>query len=923
MSLELKPLIGKLGAICRKALEGAAELCVNQGNFNVEIEHLLYKLLELPPDTDAQRIFRYYEVPPELLAGELNRAIEKLQRGNTRTPTLSPNILALLREAWLISSLQFGSESIRSGALILALLDQDALRGSVLESLPSLIRIPRESLRNELAGMIKGSAEEGLRATGKLARNKTESAALPQAGAEESPALARYTMDLTEQARQGKVDPGEGRDAEIRQLVDILIRRRQNNPILVGDAGVGKSAVVEGFARRIVEGEVPPALREVSLRTLDLGLLQAGAGIKGEFESRVKSLISEANASPHPVILFIEEAHALIGAGGGGGQGDAATLLKPALARGELRIVAASTWTDYKKYFEKDAALARHFQVIKVKEPDEDSAVVMLRGIVAKLEKHHNVLILNEAVRDAVRLSHRYLTGRQLPEKAVSVLDTACARVAVAQNSGPPVLEAARRRIARSKEELRLLRREQASGIGHGARIAELEADLERLQRIMARLQARWDEEADKVRRILEIRAQLGDLVEMPPFSSGNGEESKQKILNLQAELETLNTRLKALQHNDPMIPVSVDGRMVASVISAWTGIPAGKMLTDEIPLLLEIQKRMQERLIGQDHALGTIARRVHTYRAGLDDPGKPVGVFMLAGPSGVGKTETAVVLADLLFGGEKNLITVNMSEYQEAHTVSSLKGAPPGYVGHGKGGVLTEAVRRNPYSVVLLDEVEKAHPDVLEVFYQVFDKGLMEDGDGVLVDFKNTLILLTTNLGTETIVELSRGKPKPTWELLQENLRQVLLKHFQPAFLGRMVIVPYYPLGEAEIGLIVRLKLNKIAKRFAENHNAVMTYDDALARAIIARCTESESGARNIDHILTHSLLPALSVDILQRMAQERPFSSVRLMLGENGEWLYRFGEELAESLAQKTAEKQPPEEEDLDALLDWLKQG
>ncbi len=927
MSLELKPLIGKLNATCRKAFEGAAELCVNQGNYSVEIEHLLLKLLESSPNTDAQRIFRYYEIDPARLARELNQCIEQFKRGNTRTPTMSPYILALLKEAWLISSLHFGGESIRSGSIILATVDQDTLRGVLLESLPSLMRIPREALREDIRELVKGSAEDGGRATAKAApvtAGQGEGGETVSPVSADTPALDQYTINLTEEARQGKIDPIEGRDGEIRQIVDILTRRRQNNPILTGEAGVGKTAVVEGFALRIARGDVPPALRDVVLRTLDLGLLQAGAGVKGEFENRIKSVISEVKNSPQPVILFIDEAHTMIGAGGNSGQGDAANLLKPALARGELRTIAATTWSEYKKYFEKDPALTRRFQVVKVSEPDEDTAMVMLRSVVAKLEAHHKVLILEEAVRDAVRLSHRYISGRQLPDKAVGVLDTACARVSIAQNSEPPVLEATRRRISRGEEELRLLRREQATGQpNHQPRIAELETEVARLEKLRDELQARWQRELEFTRTIRDLESQLVDRLHYPPEEEEEAEANRQKIAALQARLAQFKEELENLQQNDPMIPLCVDGHVVALVISGWTGIPVGKMLTDEIPTILDIQSKMAARLVGQDFALATLSRRIQTYRANLDDPGKPVGVFLLAGPSGVGKTETALTLAELLYGGEKNLITINMSEYQEAHTVSGLKGAPPGYVGHGKGGVLTEAVRRNPYSVVLLDEVEKAHADVLELFYQVFDKGSLEDGDGVGVDFRNTLILLTTNVGTETINTLCRHGQLPEFDVLQEQVRQELLRYFKPAFLGRLVVVPYYPLGEEQIRAIVHLKLGKIAQRFQENHRAQLSYDDDLVAAILARCTEADSGARNIDHILTHTLLPALSVEILQRMAREEGFSRVHLTQGEDGDLLYQFDSAEPALLAEKAGDADTPGNMlgDLDSLLDWLK--
>jgi type VI secretion system protein VasG len=785
------------------------------------------------------------------------------------------------------------------------LIDHDTLRGILLEAVPCLSKISREFLRNDIRDLIKQSAEE-ISAQFKQDIKSSETTTKVNSN---TPSLEQFTVDLTEEARLGKIDAIEGRDNEIRQIIDILTRRRQNNPILTGDAGVGKTAVVEGFALRIAKGDVPPALRNISVRALDLGLLQAGAGVKGEFENRLKSIINEIKGSPRPIILFIDEAHTLIGAGGAAGQGDAANLLKPALARGELRTIAATTWGEYKKYFEKDPALTRRFQVVKVPEPDEETAVIMLRSVVAKLEAHHNVLILEESVREAVRLSHRYIAERQLPDKAVSVLDTACARVNLAQNSEPPVIEAARRRLELMTEELRLLNREQATGRNHQQRISEITAEIENVQKLQTNLESRWKEELALVKKIhgLEEKA---------------AKNPNSKTLH---ELEELKNNLSNLHQHDQMIPLCVDAQIVAKIISAWTGIPVGKMLTDEINIILNIKEKMAERVIGQNTALDTLSRRVQTYHASLDDPQKPVGVFLLAGPSGVGKTETAITLAELLYGGERNLITINMSEYQESYTVSSLKGAPPGYVGYGKGGVLTEAVRRNPYSVVLLDEIEKAHPDVLEVFYQVFDKGTLEDGDGVVVDFKNTLILLTTNLGTDTIMFHTRQQSVQA-DILQESLKQELLKHFKPAFLGRMVLIPYHPLGDHQIRDIVRLKLDKLGKRFLENHRARFSYDESIIDAITWRCTEVDSGARNIDHILTQSVLPTLSMEILQRMANTQHFLQVHLSCDSLGEIFYQFDSDVAingETLTPTSPSTTNPNQllGDLDSLLNWLK--
>ena len=907
MTTELKPLIARLNATCRKAFEKSAELCVTQTHYTIEIEHLLLKLIE-PSDNDVFFILKHYEISTTRLTNELTRTIERFKRGNERTPAMSPYVITLLREAWLITSLQFNGQALRSGALLLAIIDHDALRGSLIETLPTLFKIPRESLRQDLANLVEYSTEtESITVT---VESDTSGAATAVQTA--MPALDQYTINLTEAARTGKLDPITGRDAEIRQLIDILTRRRQNNPILTGHAGVGKTAIVEGLALKITQGEVPPILRQVSVRVLDLGLLQAGAGVKGEFENRFKSIINEIKAALNPVILFIDEAHTLIGAGGPSGQSDAANLLKPALARGELRTIAATTWSEYKTYFEKDKALTRRFQVIKVEEPNEDMAITMLRGIVPNLEKHHHVRVLDEAIQDAVRLSHRYISDRYLPDKAISVLDTACARVAIAQNSTPPVLEAILNRITRRQKESQLLQREQDAGTSHQHRLQHLTTELTQLEELKNQLDSRWQAELTVVKQLREIEERLTVTTQAIPADL-------EAISNLQTELAAAKQQLETLQTPEPMIPIHVDSHLVATVISGWTGIPLGKMVINEITTILNMEEKMAERLVGQDQALEMVARRIQTSRASLDDPKKPIGVFLLVGPSGVGKTETALTLADLLYGGEHHVVTINMSEYQEAHTISALRGSPPGYVGYGKGGILTEAVRRNPYSVVLLDEIEKAHPDVMELFYQVFDKGTLEDGEGAIIDFKNTLILLTSNVGTEIIM---RAPSEWDVEQLQDALRPELLRYFQAGFLGRLIVIPYYALGDAEIYEIVKLKLAKVQQRFVENHHAKFTYDDNLVTAITNRCTEVDSGARNIDHILTDTILPALAIEILKRIAQGQSFTAVHLGCDEEGNLNYEFKVDTTEdeviavdtlSLSQWS--------NDLPALLEWLK--
>ncbi|MBI9082849.1 MAG: type VI secretion system ATPase TssH [Desulfobacterales bacterium] len=876
MSIDLQALIDKLDPNCRKGVEAAAELCVAQTNYNVELEHLLLKLLEIP-DTDIRQLLRHYEIGTATLNRELTLAIERFKRGNSRTPALSPYILQLLEQAWLLSSLHYQGEQILSGAIFQALLDNDTLRGVIVESAPSLTKIPREAVKKEFTDMVR-AVERASRPDGTPPKKEAVTSPRKRPRASQTPALDQFTIDLIERARQGKIDPIYGRDTEIRQLIDILTRRRQNNPILTGEAGVGKTAVVEGFALRIAGGgDVPPALANISIRILDLALLQAGAGIRGEFEKRLKAVIDEVKRAPAPVILFIDEAHTMIGAGGMAGQGDAANLLKPVLARGELRTIAATTWSEYKKYFEKDPALVRRFQVVKVAEPDEASAVEMLRGVVANLEAHHRVTVLDEAVWDAVRLSNRYITGRQLPDKAISVLDTACARVAVGQNSTPPEIEDAVKRGQQLELEIAILGREQASGHDHSERLEELTRSLAAVHGEQEMLEKRWEEERAAVAAVLELQADL----QRSAAADAAGLE----------RLKSAKADLAGLQAETTMVPLCVDARVIARVISNWTGIPVGKMLTDEIDTVLNLKEKMAERIIGQPQALDMICRRIRTYRAGLDDPGKPVGVFLLAGPSGVGKTETALTLADLLYGGDRNLVVINMSEYQEAYTVSGLKGAPPGYVGHGKGGVLTEAVRQNPYSAVLLDEVEKAHPDVMELFYQVFDKGVLEDSEGVVVDFKNTVIMLTSNVGTDAILNACmEGEDTPDLEDLVEQVRPELLRYFKPAFLGRLVIVPYLPLNDSVIRRIVRLKLEKIQLRFAENHRVAFTYSDELVDAVADRCTEVDSGARNVDHLLTHTLLPELSSEMLRRMAAGQACTSIHGHLDDQGGLDYRF---------------------------------
>jgi type VI secretion system protein VasG len=919
MDIDIRTLLSRLNPACRHAMEQAAQLCVRQTHYNVDIEHVLIALLESDAP-DLRIVLAHFDIAPEELTAQLQKAVDQFKRGNGRTPALSPNLTPLLQEAWLLSSMLLGEQRVRSGTLVLALLEVDSLRGLLIESAPALLKIPRAALRDALPALLAESPEDsgGAVRAGTSPNSAPAARAMPtlsgptgsSAGSTSSTssigesnrkALDQYTIDLTALAREGAIDPIRGRDSEIRQLIDVLMRRRQNNPILTGEAGVGKTAVVEGFAQRIVNGDVPPALANVSVCSLDLALLQAGAGIRGEFENRLKSVIAEVKASPTPVILFIDEAHQLIGAGGNEGQGDAANMLKPALARGELRTIAATTWAEYKRYVERDPALARRFQVVKVDEPSEATAIEMLRGMVLKLQAHHGVEILDEAVRDAVKLSHRYISGRQLPDKAISVLDTACARVATGQSGVPEELEALTRAIETSENHLRILRHEHATGTERHDAIAARERQLSDDRARYARLSEKLATEKRAVAEILAWRRKIaqhldnGTLASTADAKADAGATTAEAQdaddeASLSANLARLEKGLEAVQNDEPLVPVCVDSNVVANVISGWTGIPVGRMLADELHTVLYLQDKLAERVVGQDEALDTIARRIRTFRADLDDPGKPVGVFLLVGPSGVGKTETAAALADTLYGGERNMITVNLSEFQEAHSVSGLKGAPPGYVGYGRGGVLTEAVRRRPYSVVLLDEMEKAHPDVLELFFQVFDKGTMEDGEGVPIDFKNTLILLTSNSAQDVITDACQGGRRPPPDALIEALRPLLVRQFSPAFLGRLVLVPYYPLGDAQIASIVELKLERLAQRFARNHHAPLTWDASLAQLITQRCNEVESGARNVDHILTQAVMPELARQVLERISIARPFSGVHLGVSVHGDITFRF---------------------------------
>ena len=902
---------GKLNPIAYKAIESATVFCKLRGNPYVELEHWVAQLAQLQ-DSDLHRILKHFGLDAAVLARDITNALDRLPRGSTAISDLSERIDSAVERGWVYGSLMYGESQVRTGHLMVGMLKTGSLRNALLNISRQFERIRPDDLAEDFAKIVAGSPEESLRASdgsGLTGAPGEASGAIAPAQMGKQEALQRFTVDLTEQARTGKLDPIVGRDEEIRQIIDILMRRRQNNPLLTGEAGVGKTAVVEGFALKIAAGDVPPPLKDVILRTLDVGLLQAGASMKGEFEQRLRQVIEEVQASPKPIIMFIDEAHTLVGAGGAAGTGDAANLLKPALARGTLRTVAATTWAEYKKHIEKDPALTRRFQVVQVAEPSEEKAILMMRGVVSTMEKHHRVQVLDEALEASVRLSHRYIPARQLPDKSVSLLDTACARVAISQHAVPPEVDDSRKRISALDTELEIIGRETAVGIDTVAR--EAAASEKRLaeKTRLAELDARWSKEKALVDKILEIRAKLRGVIgkvegtrstleaaadaaaKTTPVATAeavapavaSGVLSDEERAALLTELKQLQTELHGLQGERPLILPTVDHQAVASVVEDWTGIPVGRMVKNEVEAILKLADTLEQRIIGQRHALEMIARRIQTSRAKLDNPNKPIGVFMLAGTSGVGKTETALALAETLYGGEQNVITINMSEYQEAHTVSTLKGAPPGYVGYGEGGVLTEAVRRRPYSVVLLDEVEKAHPDVHEIFFQVFDKGWMEDGEGRVIDFKNTLILLTTNAGTELIMSLCRDPElMPDADAIAKSLREPLLKVFPPALLGRLVVIPYYPLNDEMIGAIARLQLKRIENRIRENHKLPFSYDEEVVKLIVSRCTELESGGRMIDAILTNTVLPRISEEFLRRMMEGRPIERVHVGVSE-----------------------------------------
>jgi len=875
LTVDIKSLLRRLNGYCTSALEGAAGLCVSRTHYEVTVEHVLVKLLE-NPQADLTLILRHFEVDPGKLQKSVEQSLEDLKAGNAGKPVFSPLLMEWIQEAWLVASVDLEEARVRSGALLMAFLSRSRQLGSG-PYVDLLTTISRDALLSAFWDLVKGSAEKAVRETA------VEGEAAPAAG---TTALTRFCEDFTAKAAAGKIDPVFGRDSEIRQMVDILARRRKNNPIVVGEAGVGKTAVVEGLALRIVEGDVPDMLRDVSIIGLDMGLLQAGAGMKGEFENRLKSVINEIKSSEKPIILFIDEAHTLIGAGGAAGMSDAANLLKPALARGELRTVAATTWSEYKKYFEKDAALARRFQLVKLDEPSEETAKLILRGLKAKYEEAHHVVVRDDAIEAAAELSSRYISGRQLPDKAVDLLDTAAARVKILLTAKPDAIEDKERRMQAVERELKAIERDKLHGVAVDAeRESQLQTELQAIGADVETLKIHWLEEQALAQKVVELRKELVEA------KSGTIQDAARSVDEIKAELDAAAAGLTQMQGDNALVRTEVDPDVVSKVVSDWTGIPLGRVMRDQARNIINLEGDLQQRIKGQDQALGIITQGIKAAKSGIKDPNQPMGVFLLVGPSGVGKTETGLAVADQLFGGENFMVTINMSEFQEKHTVSRLIGSPPGYVGYGEGGVLTEAVRQRPYSVVLIDEVEKGHLEVMNLFYQVFDKGMMADGEGRDIDFKNTVIFLTSNLATDVITEMCSGDERPDLEVISAAIRPLLSNHFKPALLARMIVVPFLTLPGDILKDIVVLKMNKLARRMDSTHKIKLSYTDAVIDQIAARCTEVETGARNIDYIMSGTIMPRMSQEILARMSESELPSQVNLDIGDDGNFLVEFG--------------------------------
>lgn len=895
VTIDLKSLVGRLNETSRNALEGAAGICLARTHYNVEIEHWLLKLLEIR-DSDIVTILEKFDVDLGRLVQDLNHELDRIKGGNTRAPALSPTIVDISKNAWMLASVEYGQPIATSAHILTALLLDDTLRQTTVAMSAELKKIKPESLREVTRVIVGTTAESVNNNMGDISSNGLQASATPS----NTPSLDKFTINLTDDAKNGKIDPILGRDEEIRQIIDILIRRRQNNPILTGEAGVGKTAVIEGFALRIASGDVPDALKNVSIRSLDLGLLQAGASVKGEFENRLKSVIAEVKASPQPIIMFIDEAHTLIGAGGKEGQGDAANLLKPALARGELRTIAATTWAEYKKYFERDPALTRRFQVVKIEEPSEEKAINMMRAIAGMLQNHHGVNIMDEAIVDSVKLSSRYITSRQLPDKSVSLLDTACARVSLSQSATPESIENTRRNITQTATTINSLEREHAAHGNHQEKIDDLISMKVDLTERLAEQEIQWEKELTLVSKIHDLQKQIEDSfnaktkadiakTQEKTCETDDKQLTEEVLATIKQTLQTLMTSLAELQGDEPMIQVNVGAQAIAEVVANWTGIPVGKMVSNEIKSIMGLKETLQNRIIGQDHALEAIAECIKISRAGLTDPRKPVGVFFMVGSSGIGKTETALALADELYGGEQNITCINMSEFKEEHKVSMLLGSPPGYVGYGEGGVLTEAARRKPHSIILLDEMEKAHPGVQDIFYNLFDKGTIKDGEGRDIDFRNTIIIMTSNAAEEHIRAIcNQSEERPDPDVLLDNFRPQLLNYFKPAFLGRTTVIPYYPLDDEHLLKICKINMDRIAKRVKNHYNATFSYAEDVLLHIVARSQEVDTGARNIENILTRTLLPEMAVECLTKMSNNEAISHINVNVCEAGLFSY-----------------------------------
>lgn len=891
----LRKLIVRFDPTCIRVFQGATTACQSRGQFEVLPEHLLLRLID-DASGDVAQIFSTFKVDRAQIRRAVQRILDEFPSGHRGKPALSPKLIEIFSSANMLAD-DMGFDQIRTGLLVLAfVLNPSHTR--VGEFTPELDRIDIDQLREHFQQIVLGSSDA------------------PAAGAEELPgaiageggALAQFTIDLTAKAEAGEIDPVYGRDHEIRQMIDIFARRRKNNPILVGEPGTGKTAIVEGLALRMVQGDVPPTLKGVKIVTLDLGLLQAGASVKGEFENRLKNVIKEIKGSEQPIITFIDEAHALIGAGGAAGGGDAAGLLKPALARGELRTVAATTWAEYKKYFEKDAALARRFQLVRCDEPSVENAIVMLRGLKDKYEKHHKVVVLDDAVSSAVEISQRYISGRFLPDKAVDLLDTACARVAIGLTTRPGSLEDLVRRIDHLDTALTAVRRDEATGmLADEAAITEMNEARESLVAEREALEKKWQDELAAVERIRELRSKLSAFradekeAAEETAESGNGAQQAKEKKKEEAPIDEDKVRkdineamesLEELQDETPLVHPHVDSNAVAAVVSDWTGIPVGNMVKDAITAALGMEDLLRERVVGQDHAISIIAEKLRLSKAGIGNPSQPVGVFLCVGPSGVGKTELALAVTDLLFGGEQFLTSINMSEFMESHTVSQLKGSPPGYVGYGEGGVLTEAVRRHPYSVVLLDEIEKAHPDVMNLFYQVFDKGMLADGEGRVIDFKNTVIIMTSNLGTDAIQSMCEAEEEVDIDDLKEAIYPHLREHLKPALVARMTVIPFFTLGDDVLQTIAKMKVAKVGKRLADSHKITLSVDEGVYAYIASQCTQVDIGARQVDHMLDSQVMPELARKLLEQMAADEMPSKLQMGVDEAGTFTYTFSD-------------------------------